>query len=299
MTELIISDYKYNWKIGGPICRGGNSIICEIFPSDLNNNKKTCDISFIVKISDTNKKSDDEINIYLSIKHSNISEIIDYKITNKKSYIVFKKHKYDLHDALIENNIEHFSEEDSLYYIKQLLETIKYLHNNNIYHCDLSLQNILLDHNENIILADFGLSSNKLIQSGMRGSKEYLIPDMFLKINYNSKDADLWACGIILYKLITNKYLFPNGIIIKNKSNSNSDQTSLSGEYNKFLRDKIDYIYNNTISDFSSQICYYLLCCENINNILNKLNNELNNEINNEINNLNVDYNTDSDNYVI
>jgi serine/threonine protein kinase/Ca2+-binding EF-hand superfamily protein len=104
--------------------------------------------------------------------------------------------------------------EYSCYHItKQLLLTVKYLHDVGIIHRDIKPENILLaDRSELpvIKLADFGLS--KLIGPedllyAPCGTLAYVAPEVLTQTGYTRK-ADLWSIGVVAYLMLRGKLPF-------------------------------------------------------------------------------------------
>jgi serine/threonine protein kinase len=67
------------------------------------------------------------------------------------------------------------------YYMKELFQTIQYIHDKDIVHLDIKAENLLVDSDFNLILTDFALSedlkancSNYIKQS--RGTTDYFSP---------------------------------------------------------------------------------------------------------------------------
>lgn len=103
---------------------------------------------------------------------------------------------------------EMVSENDVIRLIKQILEGVHYLHQNNIVHLDLKPQNILLSSIYplgDIKIVDFGMSRKIGNASELReimGTPEYLAPEI---LNYDpiTTATDMWNIGIIAYMLLT------------------------------------------------------------------------------------------------
>lgn len=103
---------------------------------------------------------------------------------------------------------------DEIFYFKQLIEGVSYMHNIGIAHMDLKLENIMIDTiNKCIKIIDFGesrvfhdtLHINTIIpEKGLHGSLPYIAPEEFTEEFYNPEKADIWSCGIILYEIIYN-----------------------------------------------------------------------------------------------
>lgn len=111
-----------------------------------------------------------------------------------------------------------FTEEQIKHLIKHLignlLQTIKALHEKEIYHCDIKLENILIDFNPETknfeaTLSDFDHVSLDDNDTGIvRGSLSYTSPElarcMYYRKKYERKDqktSDLWALGMVFYYL--------------------------------------------------------------------------------------------------
>lgn len=93
--------------------------------------------------------------------------------------------------------------------IFQLINTLVYVHSQNICHRDIKPENILYDRgNKKIKIIDFGISK-KIVERGAKremltitGTLYYRAPEMFLGGGYDEK-VDLWASGVTLYQLLS------------------------------------------------------------------------------------------------
>lgn len=98
--------------------------------------------------------------------------------------------------------------------MEQLLETLSYLQRKEICHRDIKIENILYDQEKKSIkLIDFGVCK-KFKKRGelldmltITGTFYYRAPEMFLGGGYREK-VDVWAAGILLYKLVSGKTPF-------------------------------------------------------------------------------------------
>ena len=79
-------------------------------------------------------------------------------------------------------------------------------------HRDIKPENILVDEQDRIKLADFGVSQmiengNDIITS-KAGTSYFFSPELCKGSSYHGKPADVWACGIVLYNMVTRRYPF-------------------------------------------------------------------------------------------
>ncbi|XP_023251643.1 serine/threonine-protein kinase 17A [Seriola lalandi dorsalis] len=103
---------------------------------------------------------------------------------------------------------EAFSEEDVKRLMRQILEGVSFLHQNNIVHLDLKPQNILLTSCSplgDIKIVDFGLSRMVCSHQELReimGTPEYVAPEI---LNYEpiSTATDMWSIGVLTYVMLT------------------------------------------------------------------------------------------------
>lgn len=105
-----------------------------------------------------------------------------------------------------ENPIQYFKcENDIKNVLRQLLHSIKCLHDVGIVHRDLKLDNIMMDEGE-IRIIDFGLSKiinpeEKEKLTTVVGTPHYIAPEIFNN-SYDEK-CDVWSLGVIAYQLFS------------------------------------------------------------------------------------------------
>ena len=104
------------------------------------------------------------------------------------------------------------TEIEAKYYLIQIVNGLKYLHNNKVIYRDLKPNNLLITENMEIQIYGFHLSTklkndNEKLKL-MAGSPNYLAPEVLdEKIGY-SYERDIWSLGVILYELIFGKKPF-------------------------------------------------------------------------------------------
>ena len=104
------------------------------------------------------------------------------------------------------------NEMEASMFFAQIINGIKYIHENNIAHRfliliirDLKPENLLIANNRLIKIIDFGLSNSfqgNLLLKTPCGSPCYAAPEMLLGKKYDGVKIDIWSCGIILYAMV-------------------------------------------------------------------------------------------------
>ena len=87
----------------------------------------------------------------------------------------------------------------------QILAGLAYMHARNISHRDMKPENIIYNPlTGQIKIIDFGfacISKEKL--RVFCGTPSYMSPEIVAKRDYSGPRADIWACGVILFVLLT------------------------------------------------------------------------------------------------
>ena len=164
-----------------------------------------------VNIGKLNKKeresSLNEIRILASLSHPNIigyKEAFFDQSTNTLNIVMEFADEGDL-EKKIKNNLKkrlYFEENTIWKWIIQLLQGIKYLHDNRIMHRDLKCANIFLMKNGLLKLGDLNVS--KFAKLGMAstqtGTPYYCSPEIWKEKSYDYK-SDIWSLGCIIYEI--------------------------------------------------------------------------------------------------
>ena len=180
---------------------------------NINNNDKQNYI--VIKVIDirfmTLKQKEDIFNegkIMKSLHHINIINFIDFIYDNENEYIFILMEyaeKGDLEQKILSLKTQgtYLDEDSILDYFLQICQGIKYMHDKKIIHRDLKLQNIFITKNNKIKIGDFGLAKLLNLSSKAHtfiGTPFYISPEIINGEPYDYK-TDIWALGIILYRL--------------------------------------------------------------------------------------------------
>jgi len=149
----------------------------------------------------------DELEMLQRMQHPHIVKFHDWFESRDKYYIVTQLATGgELFDRICEKG--KFTEKDAAETIRQVMEAVTYLHQNNVVHRDLKPENLLYltrDPHSSLVLADFGiakmLDSKSEVLTTMAGSFGYAAPEVMLKKGHG-KPVDIWSMGVITYTLL-------------------------------------------------------------------------------------------------
>ena len=105
---------------------------------------------------------------------------------------------------------------------KQIAVTLLQIHQMPIQHRDLKPRNLLCK-GDKYFFSDFGMavsSDSALVGVGNReGTRNYMAPEQFDRTTYLTTKVDIWAFGVILYRMLTGQFPFSgsNAIEIERK----------------------------------------------------------------------------------
>uniref|UniRef100_A0A8D8W4R4 Testis-specific serine/threonine-protein kinase 3 n=1 Tax=Cacopsylla melanoneura TaxID=428564 RepID=A0A8D8W4R4_9HEMI len=202
---------------------------------------KACKTYDLRKIKEeyVSKYAPREIDIFLKVSHPNI---ITMHMICKAGFSLYmlmdiaelKDMEYYI-TRLCDGNI---NESQAKIWIKQIASALDYLHEIGVAHRDIKCENILITRCLTARLTDFGFSrffkNAKELSSTFCGTTGYASPEIMKNISYNASKADIWAFGVVLYRILSKRYPFGEpGTRVRTLIHrmENQDYT-FSGEFN-------------------------------------------------------------------
>lgn len=154
------------------------------------------------------------------LRHPHIVPIYEVGRTNEGCYIVSALVSgCTMRDQMRKTRFTHRA---AATLIADLADALHFAHQHGIVHRDVKPENILLDDSGDPQLLDFGLAkrpsrgeSALATQAGDRfGTPSYMSPEVVMGMGHQADArSDLWALGVILYEILTNRRPFSAGNI--------------------------------------------------------------------------------------
>ncbi|XP_037909175.1 serine/threonine-protein kinase polo isoform X2 [Hermetia illucens] len=150
------------------------------------------------------EKMTQEITIHKSLDHPNIVKFHSFFDDNNNVYIVLelckKRSMMELHKRR-----KVITEYECRFYIYQIIQGVKYLHDHRIIHRDLKLGNLFLNDDLNVKIGDFGLATRIEFEGERKktlcGTPNYIAPEILNKKGH-SYEVDIWSIGCVMYTLL-------------------------------------------------------------------------------------------------
>ena len=152
-----------------------------------------------------------EIRLLASLHHNNIIgyEHAFYDEESKTLNIVLEFADDGDLESKIQRNIKSrltFNENEIWSYLIQIVQGLKYLHDNKIIHRDIKCANVFMTKNGVLKLGDLNVS--KILKMGLAttqtGTPYYACPEVWADKPYDYK-SDVWSVGCVIYELCTLK----------------------------------------------------------------------------------------------
>lgn len=100
-------------------------------------------------------------------------------------------------------------EEEGREIFSQIINGVRQIHELGYCHRDLKVTNMLINSDGVVKIIDFGFACEAKGKLNMYcGTRSYMPPELVNKFQYYGKPMDMWALGVVLYKLLVGDYPF-------------------------------------------------------------------------------------------
>lgn len=195
------------YKVIGTIGKGAFAVVALAIDTKTN-------LKVAIKIIDRESIAEKHIISYLEnelrlsarFNHPNIVKIYEVIYGEDTIMIVMEYLMQGDLQSLFNKGV-HFSYEEQIIIGCKILDALSYLHKRGICHRDIKPENILFDQDMNPKLIDFRLSKeNSSSLQTFCGTPFYIAPEIIMSDIYDGKKADMWAFGVTMHLLATEKY---------------------------------------------------------------------------------------------
>lgn len=240
------------WIKGRFLGKGGFAKVYEFTNVD---SKKVYAAKIILKSSLTKKRAKQklisEIKIHKSLSHKHVVGFEHYFEDSDCVYILLELCPNQSLNELLRRR-KRLHELEVMYYTKQIVGCLEYLHKCRVIHRDLKLGNLFINENMEIKIGDFGLAT-KLDFDGERkrticGTPNYIAPEVLAGKNGHSYEVDIWSLGVIIYTLIIGKPPF--------------ETSNVKSTYDKIRKNIYRFPDHVAISDEARDLISWILSAE-------------------------------------
>ncbi|MEM6974607.1 MAG: serine/threonine-protein kinase [Pseudomonadota bacterium] len=144
------------------------------------------------------------------VMHTNLVTVFDYLVQDGAPYLVMEYIEAEtLQDRIRRGPLPSLSEIASI--LRQMLEGLAAVHGEGIVHRDVKPANVMLLPDGRVKMTDFGVARVESLastQAGMVGTPSYMAPEQFKGLPCDER-ADIFACGVILFELVTGQKPYP------------------------------------------------------------------------------------------
>ena len=239
------SIHRNNFKFLYVIGKGGFGRVWKI------QSKKTKNVYALKEMSKLkiiDKKSEKSINS----EREFLSKLNHPFIVNMHYAFQDKENLYLVMDMLSGGDLRYhisryrkFSEEQTRFFISNMIYALKYIHENNVIHRDIKPENLVLDENGYVRITDFGIAKENMPDNSSEtsGTPGYMAPEV-MKAKNHSFPVDFFAIGVIGYEFMLGKrpYYGKNRQEIKEQMLSKEAMIKEENMPKGWSNDSVDFI---------------------------------------------------------
>ena len=145
------------------------------------------------------------------LNHQNIVTVYDFGEQDGNPYIVMEFLRGESLERILKSG-RPLSLVEKLDIVRQVCEGLGYAHQKGVVHRDVKPANVMVQPDGHVKIVDFGIArlesaAGHTVAGAVIGTFHYISPER-LKGDHSDGRADIWACGVMLYLLLTGRLPF-------------------------------------------------------------------------------------------
>lgn len=160
----------------------------------------------------------EEMHTLRSLRHDHVVEFLDCATLHGRYCLLtrFAEHG-TLEQLLVTAPGRLLPETVARRYGQHVASALDYLHGRTIAHRNINASNVLLDRHDSALLSGFGMAVHHSITcppitSSFPPSTPYQPPEVLQHCAYEPRKLDVWALGVLLYRLTTGSFIFGENV---------------------------------------------------------------------------------------
>lgn len=144
-----------------------------------------------------------EFEIMTSLSHPNIVQGLSYHQNGEAESILMEYCPgEDLHSLISSRKL--LPEAQAKIHFRALMRAVAECHRNNVAHLDIKPENCFIAESGELKLGDFGFARRVegRLKPGAYGTVCYNSPEVRMQLPFDGKAADIFSCGVLLFKLV-------------------------------------------------------------------------------------------------
>ncbi|XP_075818533.1 sperm motility kinase 2B-like [Microtus pennsylvanicus] len=167
-------------------------------------------VKILENVKGDSARNNNEVDIMRSLVHPHIIRFLQEVQTRDMTYVImdYASKGNLLHQIRKAGGLQE-CEVRSLF--GQVVQAVKYCHDNCIVHRDIKANNILIDASGNAKLCDFGLAVRVVPGKKLKtfcGTLPYCAPELLKAKPYDGYASDVWNLGVLLYYMVVRQLPF-------------------------------------------------------------------------------------------
>lgn len=192
-----------------------------------------------------------ETQLYLYMKHPNIPKLVDFVDIRESGqmYIIMEFIKGISLEQYIYGEMGLIPDVKALPIFLEILDTVAYLHRNDILHLDIKPNNVIIQPDGHIKLIDLGIAARMSDASNSTGfgTPAYMPPEQTEK-GVCGRYTDIFALGVMLFEMLTGTLPFRGHDRQELRQKIKNDPTPLMSSFYPPINIELQYVVERALA---------------------------------------------------